>query len=239
MVDMGDFNSAPSFARGHRKSLSNENAIDILLNPGFLTLPRENVDWATDLTFPSTAPDRAIDWIFNSPDLEQGVPTVVHSDGTFRPPDGDGENSCQHHSSRALRFTMAIRIVRVGSSRAKGEGLRIGTVRRPPRGVKKEEYASKNIYDVWFPNLSPSEALLKESFPIADDPSWRRFKRKFLAEMKSPGTSRDLDLLAALSHETNFAIGCYCEDESLCHRSILRELLEKRGAKIHTPRPHA
>ena len=80
MVDMGDFNSAPSFARGHRKSLSNENAIDILLNLGFLTLPRENVDWATDLTFPSTAPDRAIDWIFNSPDLEQGVPTVVHSE---------------------------------------------------------------------------------------------------------------------------------------------------------------
>ena len=127
---------------------------------------------------------------------------------------------------------MAIRIVRLGESRARGEGLRIGTVRRPPRGVRKEDYASKNIYDVWFPNLSPSEALLKEYFPIKDEKWWRAFKRKFLAEMKSPGAKRDLDLLAALSHQTNFAIGCYCEIESRCHRSILRELLKKSGAKF-------
>ena len=127
---------------------------------------------------------------------------------------------------------MSIRVVRLGSPRAAKEGLRIGTVRRPPRGVRKSEYASKNIYDVWFPNLAPSEALLKKSFPVQDERSWREFKRAFLSEMKSPGATRDLDLLAALSHETNFAIGCYCEDENRCHRSILKELLDTRGASI-------
>ena len=127
---------------------------------------------------------------------------------------------------------MAISIVRLGSDRRKNEGLRIGTVRRPPRGVRKEDYAEKNIYDVWFPNLSPSEALLKTSFPVADDAAWRVFKRKFLAEMRSNETKKELDLLAALSHQTNFSIGCYCEDESRCHRSILKELLEARGAAL-------
>ena len=127
---------------------------------------------------------------------------------------------------------MTIRIVRLGSSRTSNEGLRIGTVRRPPRGVKKEEYASKNIYDVWFPNLSPSQALLKQALSIKDENSWKAFKRKFVAEMKLPEARRDLDLLAALSHQTNFAIGCYCKDESRCHRSILRELLDQRGANI-------
>ena len=127
---------------------------------------------------------------------------------------------------------MTIRIVRLGSQREIDEGLRIGTVRRPPRGVRKEDYASKNIYDVWFPNLSPSEALLNEATPVHDEKSWKAFKRKFMAEMKSPVAKRDLDLLAALSHQTNFSIGCYCKDESRCHRSILRELLEKRGANI-------
>ena len=127
---------------------------------------------------------------------------------------------------------MTIRVVRLGSPRERNEGLRIGTVRRPPRGVRKEDYASKNIYDVWFPNLSPSEALLKEASPLHDEKSWKAFKRKFLAEMKSPEAKRDLDLFAAFSHQTNFAIGCYCKDESRCHRSILRELLEQRGASI-------
>ena len=127
---------------------------------------------------------------------------------------------------------MAIRIVRLGSARTAGEGLRIGTVRRPPRGVRKADYASKNFYDVWFPNLAPSEALLHEAFPIADDKTWRAFRRRFLAEMKSPAAKHDLDLLAALSRTADFSIGCYCEDESRCHRSILRELLEKRGAEL-------
>lgn len=127
---------------------------------------------------------------------------------------------------------MAVRIVRLGSERKAGEGLRIGTVRRPPRGVPRAEYAARNIYDVWFPNLAPSEALLKQYFPIADEKQWRSFQRRFLAEMKAAGPARDLDLLAALSHQTSFSIGCYCEDESLCHRSLLRMLLEKRQADL-------
>ena len=126
---------------------------------------------------------------------------------------------------------MPISIVRLGSPRAENEGLRIGTVRRPPRGVRKEDYARKNIYDVWFPNLAPSEALLKET-PPHDEKSWKIFKRRFLAEMKSPEARRDLDLLAMLSHQTDFAIGCYCKDEPQCHRSILRGLLEKLGAEF-------
>lgn len=127
---------------------------------------------------------------------------------------------------------MAIHIVRLGSARTAGEGLRIGAVRRPPRGVRKADYASKNFYDVWFPTLAPSEALLREAFPIADDKTWRTFRRRFLAEMKSPAARHDLDLLAALSRTADFSLGCYCEDESRCHRSILRELLEKRGAAL-------
>jgi uncharacterized protein YeaO (DUF488 family) len=127
---------------------------------------------------------------------------------------------------------MAIRIVRLGSPRAENEGLRIGTVRRPPRGVHKEEYPVKNFYDVWFPNLAPSESLLKEAKAASDEKRWKIFKRKFLAELKSPQAGKDLDLLAALSHQTNLSIGCYCQDESRCHRSILRELLVNRGAEL-------
>ena len=127
---------------------------------------------------------------------------------------------------------MTIRIKRLGSDREVAEGLRIGTVRRPPRGVRKEEYSSRNIYDVWFPNLSPSEALLKEYFPIEDDKTWGTFKRRFLAEMRQPAAAREIELLTALSHQSNFSVGCYCEDESRCHRSILRELFEQKGAAL-------
>ena len=127
---------------------------------------------------------------------------------------------------------MTIRIVQLGSDREVDEGLRIGTVRRPPRGVPKVECSSKNIYDVWFPNLSPSKELLKQYFPITEEKQWRSFQRRFLAEMKASGPTRDLDVLAALSHQTNFSIGCYCDDESKCHRSILRGLLEKREADL-------
>lgn len=126
---------------------------------------------------------------------------------------------------------MAITIVRLGSPREPSEGLRIGTVRRPPRGVRKEEYASRNIYDVWFPNLAPSEALLKET-SLDDEAAWRKFTRRYLAEMKEPLPRRDIELLAALSHQTIFSVGCYCADESRCHRSLLRELLVKAGAQI-------
>jgi uncharacterized protein YeaO (DUF488 family) len=127
---------------------------------------------------------------------------------------------------------VTISIVRLGSPRSDGEGLRIGTVRRPPRGVRKEDYAAKDIYDVWYPNLAPSEALLKQAQAADNARSWAAFKRKYVAEMKTPEASRSLDLLAALSHHTNLAVGCYCEDESRCHRSILRELLAARGADL-------
>ena len=127
---------------------------------------------------------------------------------------------------------MTIRIVQLGSDREVDEGLRIGTVRRPPRGVPKVEFSSKNTYDVWFPNLSPSVELLKQYFPITEEKQWSSFQRRFLAEMKASGPTRDLDVLAALSHQTNFSVGCYCDDESWCHRLILRSLLEKRGADL-------
>ena len=127
---------------------------------------------------------------------------------------------------------MSIRIVRLGSERATGEGLRIGTVRRPPRGVRKTEYAERDFYDVWFPNLAPSEALLKSARNLAGDADWKRFARAFVKEMKAPGAARDLDLLAALSHRVNLSIGCYCADETRCHRSILRQLLGRRDADL-------
>lgn len=127
---------------------------------------------------------------------------------------------------------MAISIVRLGSPRARDEGLRIGTVRRPPRGVRRVDYAAKDIYDVWFPNLAPSEALLKASSPVQDERSWRAFRRRYLAEMRTPGPRRDLELLAALSHDTNFAVGCYCSDAARCHRSLLAELLGRLGARL-------
>jgi uncharacterized protein YeaO (DUF488 family) len=131
-----------------------------------------------------------------------------------------------------------IRIVRLGSSRASDEGLRIGTVRRPPRGVPKSDYAAKNIYDVWLPTLAPSEALVKEALGVAesDERGWKQFARKYRAEMKEPSARHMLDTLAALSHQTNFSVGCYCANEARCHRSILRELLAERGAAVHADR---
>ena len=127
---------------------------------------------------------------------------------------------------------MAIRIVQLGSPRETDEGLRVGTVRRPPRGVPKSDYAKKNFYDVWLPNLSPSPELMKEGKSAQDDRSWALFGRKFRAELRRPEASRILELLAALSHQTQLSVGCYCEDESRCHRSILRELLEESGADL-------
>ncbi|MEO8752043.1 MAG: DUF488 family protein [Casimicrobiaceae bacterium] len=127
---------------------------------------------------------------------------------------------------------MAIRIVRLGSPRAAGEGLRIGTVRRPPRGVPKSEFAAQDWYDVWFPNLSPSPETLKLGRASATDDAWIVFARRFRREMDTPDHRRTLDLLAALSHRTDFSLGCYCTDESRCHRSLLRTLLKERGAAI-------
>jgi uncharacterized protein YeaO (DUF488 family) len=127
---------------------------------------------------------------------------------------------------------MAIRIVKLGSPRETHEGLRVGTVRRPPRGVPKTEYARKDFYDVWLPNLSPSPELMKEGKAAQDDRSWASFRKKFRTEMSRPEASRVLELLAALSHQTQLSVGCYCQDEKRCHRSILRELLEERGADL-------
>ena len=127
---------------------------------------------------------------------------------------------------------MTARIVRLGSARAPGEGLRIGTVRRPPRGVPKAQFAAQNWYDVWYPNLAPSAAAVSQALAAATDAAWRAFVRTYRAEMATPENARTLELLAALSHQTNFAVGCYCEDESRCHRSVLRALFAERGAKI-------
>jgi uncharacterized protein YeaO (DUF488 family) len=127
---------------------------------------------------------------------------------------------------------MAIRVVQLGSPRKKNEGLRVGTVRRPPRGVPKSEFARKDFYDVWLPNLSPSPELMKEGKSAQDDRSWALFRKKYRAEMNRPEAIRVLELLAALSHQTQMSVGCYCEDETRCHRSILRELLKERGADI-------
>ena len=127
---------------------------------------------------------------------------------------------------------MAIRIVQLGSPRARGEGLRIGTVRRPPRGVPKAQIASRDFYDAWLPEVAPSAPLVKVALAAADERAWQSFAKRYRNEMKRPEASRLLDLLAALSHATDLAIGCYCADQSRCHRSILRTLLAERGAKL-------
>jgi uncharacterized protein YeaO (DUF488 family) len=127
---------------------------------------------------------------------------------------------------------MAISIVRLGTPREPNEGLRIGTVRRPPRGVPKTDFARLDYYDVWFPNLSPSAELVSEAQQAKDEKTLAAFRRKYRHEMNVPDRSRELDVLAALSHTADFAVGCYCEDENRCHRAVLRELLKERGAKI-------
>ena len=127
---------------------------------------------------------------------------------------------------------MAVRIVRLGSERAANEGTRIGTVRRPPRGVPKAEFASRNFYDVWFPVLAPSVETMKLAQEATTPAQWAAFVRKFRSEMNAPDANHALELLATMSHESNFSVGCYCEDEAHCHRSVLRALLTEKGADI-------
>lgn len=127
---------------------------------------------------------------------------------------------------------MGVRILRLGSPRAADEGLRLGTVRRPPRGVPKAEFATRDFYDVWLPALSPSPETIALARQAGDAKAWRSFQRKFTSEMREAGPAHLLDLLAALSHGTNFSLGCYCESEAHCHRSVLRDLLAARGAVI-------
>jgi uncharacterized protein YeaO (DUF488 family) len=127
---------------------------------------------------------------------------------------------------------VTLRIVRLGEPRNPHEGIRVGTVRRPPRGVRKERYASDNWFDVWYPDLAPSAKLMKQGKAAVTEAQWKGFVRAFKAEMAAPTASRTLDLLAALSQETNISIGCYCENEARCHRSVLRQLLKDRGASL-------
>ena len=127
---------------------------------------------------------------------------------------------------------MSVRVVRLGTPRLQGEGTRIGTVRRPPRGVPKSAFASQNWYDVWFPTLAPSVETLKLGL-AADSPArWNAFVKRYTAEMKAPSAEHDLALLAALSHTASFSVGCYCADERHCHRSVLKQLLLEHGAKV-------
>ncbi|WP_332741229.1 DUF488 domain-containing protein [Hydrogenophaga sp.] len=127
---------------------------------------------------------------------------------------------------------MVIRVVRLGSDRVVGEGTRIGTVRRPPRGVPRTAFASGNWYDVWYPNLAPSVDTMKLGQEARTPAQWLAFTRKYRAEMATPDNARNIELLATLSHQTDFSVGCYCEHESHCHRSVLRELLLEKGAKV-------
>jgi uncharacterized protein YeaO (DUF488 family) len=131
---------------------------------------------------------------------------------------------------------LAITILRLGSARMTDEGIRLGTVRRPPRGVPKSDFAKRDFYDVWLPALSPSQKLVTFALKSRDARSWKVFERKFRTAMRDPETARLLDLLAALSHQTNFSLGCYCENEERCHRSILRALLSERGADLSAAR---
>ena len=127
---------------------------------------------------------------------------------------------------------MAISVVRLGSPRTRGEGLRLGTVRRPPRGVPKAEHASRDFYDVWLPDLAPSDRLVKQALQATDERAWKAFVKRYRAEMKRPEADRLLALLAALSQRTDFSVGCYCADEARCHRSVLRALLVEQGASV-------
>jgi uncharacterized protein YeaO (DUF488 family) len=127
---------------------------------------------------------------------------------------------------------MSVRIVRLGSARGRGEGLRIGTVRHPPRGVPKAEHAARNWYDVWLPELAPSAETVELGQAAASDREWATFARRYRREMSAPDKAHLLSLLAALSRQSDFAVGCYCADESRCHRSLLRVLLEERGAEV-------
>ena len=127
---------------------------------------------------------------------------------------------------------MSVRVVRLGSSRVPGEGTRLGTVRRPPRGVPKSQFAAQNWYDVWFPNLAPSLETMKLGLAAKSPAQWAKFSRRYRSEMSAPGPRHDLKLLAAFSHDANFSVGCYCEDEARCHRSILKQLLIDHGAKM-------
>lgn len=190
--------------------------------------------------------------IFVSGDVQSGSPSEdrmgeIQSDGGSRPP-GDPaalaldtrglktlppSSALARQSSSEIIKVMAVRIVRLGTARHSNEGLRIGTVRRPPRGIRKADYARRNFYDAWLPELSPSAPLVSWllSEPITAK-RWTLFERRYRKEMAQPAAQRLIALLAALSSQTNFSVGCYCEDESHCHRSLLKKLLIEQGSDV-------
>ena len=127
---------------------------------------------------------------------------------------------------------MTVRVVRLGAPRLGDEGPRLGTVRRPPRGVPRSEFARRDFYDAWYPNLAPSVATMKLGLGAQTPAQWKRFEKAYRAEMAAPDAARTIEVLALLSRQANFSVGCYCEDESRCHRSILRELLERAGGRV-------
>ncbi len=127
---------------------------------------------------------------------------------------------------------MSVHVVRLGTVRLRGEGPRLGTVRRPPRGVPKSEFANQDWYDVWYPNLAPSAETVKLGQLAQSDADWSAFAKKYRAEMKAPDAARTIAMLAVLSQHCDFAVGCYCKDEAHCHRSVLRALLKENGAKV-------
>jgi uncharacterized protein YeaO (DUF488 family) len=144
-------------------------------------------------------------------------------------------SSAQNHSLINNReSTVSVRIVRLGTPRHAAEGLRIGTVRRPPRGVPRSEFSRRDLYDVWLPNLAPSEALLKQGMSVVDERGWKRFARAYRKEMQTPAAKHLVETLAALSRQTNFSVGCYCADATRCHRSVLQAVLEEHGAAIES-----
>jgi uncharacterized protein YeaO (DUF488 family) len=166
--------------------------------------------------------------------IQQEVNEAVNRDRTKRSTGSPinpapGEPDVGRNKKEAV---MSVSIVRLGTARTEGEGTRIGTVRRPPRGVPKSQFASQNWYDVWFPNLAPSAETMKLGQEASTPAQWAAFVKKYRAEMATPENSRTLNLLAVLSHQSNFSVGCYCENEAHCHRSVLRALLAERGAKI-------
>jgi uncharacterized protein YeaO (DUF488 family) len=134
--------------------------------------------------------------------------------------------------SKTVVVPMSVHIVRLGSPRLPSEGVRLGTVRRPPRGVPKTQFSTQNWYDIWFPNLAPSLETMKLGLSAASEGSWSKFAKRYKAEMAAPHAKHDLELLAVLSRSTNFSVGCYCEHEHRCHRSILRQLLVEAGADV-------
>ena len=158
-----------------------------------------------------------------------GSAVWAYSIGDLR---GDDNRASMGHGGTWARWIVVVRVVKLGSPRAAGEGTRIGTVRRPPRGVAKARFAADDWYDVWYPNLSPLADTVKLALAADTDAAWNAFVRKYRAEMRAPENDRTLDLLAALSHQADFSVGCYCENEARCHRSVLRALLAEKGAAM-------